>query len=81
MTFEQAKQMNLDVYTMPQQTRQSFVETMTAAGRNCVEFEETVAGFVLYAVAVGPRESLGQIAREMKRQKAPMQVLRETQEE
>lgn len=77
MTFEQAKQNNLDVYTMPLRMRSEFVANMNAQGRACTEFEETVVGFILYAVAVGPRQDSGQIARAVKRHKTVREFIQE----
>jgi len=68
MTREEAKEKNLDLFHFPTvEARTAFAEgLLTACGRESFPFEETVAGFVLIALAVGRRPDEGKIAASMK---------------
>jgi hypothetical protein len=79
MTLAKAKLSNLDVFFFPNtQARTRFVADSNACGIGCVEFEETVARFVLICLACGHRPEAGQIAKDMKeRRKTVRQFIQE----
>lgn len=76
MTLEQAKLENLDVYHFTvEAARAEFACNVRSAGRAVSEFEETVAGFKLFCLAVGNRSEYGQIAKHVKQVKTIRQFI------
>jgi hypothetical protein len=71
MTFEEAKKLNLDVFTFANNEvgeagRAKFAAVLVLSGRTVVTFEEVVHAVTLRCLAVGPRPDAGEISKHMK---------------